>query len=212
VWPAWGDLYHRAVLQAQGEEGAANNFRIRWTEFAEHGPYNMVPPEPNRASSTRLIDNRGVMEQSLADLVEWVERGVDPPATTYEIRGGQVVLPFTAAERGGIQPVAHVTADGGVLAEVHVGEAVTLAVDAEVPPGAGGIVEIRWDFDGSGTYPFAHDGIDGTASRLVLTTTHSYDRPGTYFVTARVNAHRHGDVTTTTDRIETIGQARVVVR
>jgi uncharacterized protein YfiM (DUF2279 family) len=212
VWPAWGTLYHRAVLQAQGEDGAARNFRIRWTEFAEHGPAAMAPPEPNRASSTRLIDNRGIMEQSLADLVDWVERGIEPPGTAYEVSGGQVVLPPSAAERGGIQPVAHVTANGGELTEVGVGETVTLAVTAEVPPGAGGIVEIRWDFDGSGTYPFAHDAIDGSASKLSLTTTHFYDRPGTYFVTARVNAHRNGDVAATQCRIETIGQARVVVR
>lgn len=212
VWPAWGTLYHRAVLQAQGADGAARNFRIRWTEFAEHGPAFMAPPEPNRASATRLIDNRGIMEQSLADLVDWVENGVEPAGTNYEVRSGQVILPATAIDRGGIQPVAHVTANGGLRAEVGIGEVVTLTVEAEVPPGAGRIVEVAWDFDGSGTYPFVHDGIDGSQSKLIASTTRTYDRPGTYFVTARVNAHRHGDTTTDKDRIETIGQARVLVR
>ncbi|MCU1346235.1 MAG: hypothetical protein JWL70_2501, partial [Acidimicrobiia bacterium] len=211
VWPAWGTLYHRAVVQAQGEEGAQQNFRIRWTEFAEHGPYQMVPPEPRRASSVRLIDNRGIMEQSLFDLVDWVENGIEPSGTSYEFRDGQVRLPAVAAERGGIQPVATATANGGVLAEVKVGEPVTLEVSAEVPPGAGTIVDVEWDFDGSGAYPFRHDNVDGTATKLTLTTTHAYDRPGVYFATARVNAHRKGDRTTDLCRIETLGQARVIV-
>src|SRR5690606_35670449 len=77
VWPAWGTLYHRAVLQAQGEQGARERFRIRWTEYAEHGPYSMVPPEPNRVASTRLIDFRGITEQSLIDLIDWVEEGIE---------------------------------------------------------------------------------------------------------------------------------------
>jgi hypothetical protein len=211
VWPGWGDLYHRAVLQAQGGDGAARNFRMRWTEFAEHGPYQMVPPEPKRASAARLIDNRGIMEQSLRDLVDWVEQGVEPAGTSYVISDGQVRLPATAAERGGIQPVAVVTADGGALAEVGTGAAVEFEVVAEVPPGAGTIVDVEWDFDGSGTYPYRHDGIDGTQTRLTLNVSHTYERPGTYFATARVNAHRQGDTHAELRRIETIGQARIVV-
>ncbi len=62
VWPAWGTLYDRAVRQAQGEAGARANFRIRWTEYAEHGPYTMVPPEPNRVAATRLVDFRGITD------------------------------------------------------------------------------------------------------------------------------------------------------
>jgi hypothetical protein len=211
VWPGWGALYHRAVLGAQGTDGAARNFRMRWTEYAEHGPYQMVPPEPRRVSSTRLIDNRGLMEQSLQDLVDWVERGIEPAGTNYAIRDGQVLLPPTATERGGIQPVATVTADGNSRADVPAGATVSLTVVAEVPPGAGTIVSVEWDFDGSGTYPFAHDGIDGSQSRVELHTEHVYERAGTYFATARVNSHRDGDVASTFHRIETIGQARVVV-
>ncbi|CAB4362472.1 MAG: tannase/feruloyl esterase family alpha/beta hydrolase [Actinobacteria bacterium] len=211
VWPGWGTLYHRAVLQAQGEEGAAKNFRIRWTEFAEHGPYHMVPPEPRRVAATRLIDNRGIMEQSLRDLVDWVELGVEPAGTNYSVRSGQVVLSADASVRGGIQPVAHVAANGVLRAEVKVGEPVQLVVKATVPPGAGTIVEVLWDFDGSGTYPFRHDEVDGSRSTLTLSTTRTYDTPGTYFVTARVNSHRAGELNGVLDRIETIGQARVVV-
>jgi hypothetical protein len=211
VWPAWGTLYHRAVLQAQGAEGAQQNFRIRWTEFAEHGPYDMVPPEPHRVASTRLIDNRGITEQSLMDLVDWVENGRAPAGTTYRYENGRVTLPATAAERGGIQPVATATANGGARADVRPGDPVTLEVQAEMPPQAGTIIAVEWDFDGSGAYPYRHDGVDGTASDLALSTTRTYERPGTYFTTARVTAHRTGDVDAKLCRIETIAQARVVV-
>jgi hypothetical protein len=211
VWPAWGTLYHRAVLQAQGPEGAQQRFRIRWTEFAEHGPYEMVPPEPHRVASTRLIDFRGITEQSLKDLVDWVELGVEPTGTNYVYEDGRVTLPTGAAERGGIQPVASVTANGAVRAAVDAGDDVTLEVRAEVPPGAGTIVDVEWDFDGSGTYPYRHEGVDGTATALSLSTVHTYDRPGTFFATARVTSHRTGDVDATLCRIETIAQSRVVV-
>jgi len=211
VWPAWGTLYHRAVLQAQGPQGTQENFRIRWTEFAEHGPYDMVPPEPHRVASTRLIDFRGITEQSLMDLVDWVEHGVDPAGTNYTFENGRVTLPTNAAERGGIQPVALATANGAVRAEVRTGDPVTLAVHAEAPPGAGTIVHVEWDFDGSGTYPFRHEGVDGTTNELTLETTHNYDRPGTFFATVRVTAHRTGDVRAELCRIETLAQVRVVV-
>jgi Tannase and feruloyl esterase len=211
VWPGWGTLYHRAVLQAQGPDGARERFRIRWTEYAEHGPYDMVPPEPRRVASTRLIDFRGITEQSLLDLVDWVEHGVEPLGTTYRYEGGQVTLPATAAARGGIQPVARATADGGARADVAAGDAVTLEVCTEVPPGAGSIIAVEWDFDGSGTYPYCHEGVEGTATELTVSVEHIYHEPGTYFATARVTAHRSGDVGATHCRIETIAQARVVV-
>ncbi len=124
---------------------------------------------------------------------------------------GRVTLPTGAAERGGIQPVASVTANGAVRAEVDAGDTVTLEVHAEVPPEAGTIVDVEWDFDGSGTYPYRHEGVDGTATALTLSTIHTYDRPGTFFATARVTSHRTGDVDATLCRIETIAQSRVVV-
>ena len=84
-------------------------------------------------------------------------------------------------------------------------------VTAAVPPGTGTIIAVEWDFDGSGAYPFRHEGIDGTAAELTVSTTHAYDRPGTYFGTARVTSHRTGDVHAELCRIETIAQARTVV-
>jgi hypothetical protein len=106
--------------------------------------------------------------------------------------------------------VVSVSANGALRTEAKVGEEVTLAVSAEVPPGAGTIIGVKWDFDSSGTYPFAHD-VDGTASQVQLSTTHTFERPGSYFVTALVESHRDGDTKAVGRRIPNLASARVVV-
>jgi hypothetical protein len=210
VWPLNGDQYHRAVLGAQGPGGVRENFRIRWIENAEHGPPSMVPPERGRVATTRLVDMSAMHEQSLTDLVDWVEHGIEPSGGSYTLADGRITLPDTAAERGGIQPVVAVTADGGSRADVTAGTGVLLEVHAAVPPGTGAVVSVEWDFDGSGTFPYRHE-VDGTASDVTLSTTHRYDAPGTYFATARVHSHRDGDVSATHRRIPNLAQARIVV-
>ena len=211
LWPGQGVIYGQAVLQAQGAEAAAKKYRLRWTDNAEHGPPMALPSPGNRALSTWLVDFLPVIDQSLADLCDWVERGIEPAGTNYEYVDGKIILPQTAAERGGIQPVVHVTANGETRTEAKVGEAVNLEVHGEVPPGAGTIIDVEWDFDGTGTWPERAAGIDGTAAEVSLTTTHTYERPGSYFVTARVTSHRDGDTKATSRRVENVASARVIV-
>src|SRR5207302_8479029 len=140
----------------------------------------------------------------------WVEEGTEPEGTNYQDDNGRVILPDTAAARGGIQPVLDVTANGSARADITAGEAVTLEVTAGAPPGAGTIIAVEWDFDGSGTFAFRHD-VDGTDNDVKLATTHTYDRPGTYFATARAVSHRDGDVNAVHRRIVNVASARVVV-
>jgi hypothetical protein len=211
LWPPQGVVYANAVASAQGKDGADARYRLRWTDHAEHIPASFLPNPPGRASNTWLIDYLPVVEQSLKDLVDWVELGSPPAGTNYTFAAGKVTLPSTASERGGIQPVVAVTANGGSLAEAAVGDPVTLEVSAEVPPGAGAIVAVEWDFDGLGTFPFTSEEVDGTASAVKLSLTHTYDRPGQYFATARVTSHRDGDTRAEARRIPNLDQARVVV-
>jgi hypothetical protein len=211
LWPSSGVVYGPQVVRAQGEEAAARKFRQRWTENAEHVPAEFVPSMPSRSSKTWLIDYRPVIEQSLADLARWVEDGIDPAATSYAYADGKVTLPSSASDRGGIQPVVHVSANGSLRAEVMAGDPVTLEVHAETPPGAGTIIAARWDFDGSGTYPFVHQGIDGTAGDVTLTTVHTWERPGTYFATCLVESHVDGDVHAASRRLPNLASARIVV-
>jgi hypothetical protein len=211
LWPPQGVIYADAVRAAQGEDGAGERFRLRWTENAEHGPATMLPNPPGRATNTWLIDPLPAIEQSLQDLVDWVEHGIEPTPTNYEYHDGFVRLPATAAERLGVQAVVEVTANGSSRAEARIGESVELEVHAEVPPGAGTIVAVAWDFDGAGTFPYRDASVDGSAARLTLSVQHTYDRPGRYFATALVHSHRDGDVNAEARRIPNVAQARVIV-
>ena len=70
---------------------------------------------------------------------------------------------------------------------------------------------MEWDLDGSGTFAFHEPGVDGTASAVKVSTTHVYDRPGTYFATALAESHRDGNRHATARRIPNVASARVVV-
>jgi hypothetical protein len=211
LWPPQGVIYEQAVRAAKGAS-ADDHFCLRWTENAEHMPPFLIPAAPNRAAATWLIDSNPIIEQGLVDLIAWVEQGIRPVGTNYTYADGQVVLPPTAAERLGIQPVVTVVAGGGSRCEVSVGEPVRIEATAEVPPGAGTVIAIEWDLDGSGTYPVSVEGIDGRSAHVATSITHRFDEPGTWFVTARVTSHRDGDVNATSCRVTNVAQARVVVR
>jgi hypothetical protein len=211
LWPSQGIIYEGATKQAQGAEGAAQRFRLQWTENAEHIGPAFLPSSPLRASNTWLVDYTPIIEQGLVDLARWVEEGVAPAATNYTYQDGQVHLPARAADRGGVQPVITVTADGATRADVSIGATVTLRVDAESPAAGGTIVSVVWDFDGKGTFPFSHGEIDGTKTEVSLTTSHAYDAQGTYVATALVTSQREGDVSASHRRLQNLASARVVV-
>ena len=90
-------------------------------------------------TSTRLVDYGGSLEQALRDLIEWVEHGTGPPADTgYTLttRSSALTLAATAAERGGVQPVVTLRANGASAPTSRVGEPVTLRSGGRRPPGA----------------------------------------------------------------------------
>lgn len=94
---------------------------------------------------------------------------------------------------------------------MRVGEPVNLEVHAEVPPGAGAIISVAWDFDGNGTYPFRNEDVDGSAREVKLSLTHTYDTPGTYFAAVLVCSHRDGNLRASSRRIPNVARARIVV-
>jgi hypothetical protein len=211
LWPVQGIGFKNNVEREYGAAEAHKKFRLRWTENAEHVPPQMAASPPGRANTTWLVNYQPIIEQCLVDLAAWVEDGVEPPDTAFELRDGEIILPKNASERRGIQPVIAVTANGGLRAEVGVGQPVSLAMTAETPPGAGTVVGVKWDFDGSGSYP-RQEAVDGKSSAVSFSTTHSFDQPGTYFVTAMVESHRQGQVDAKARRISNVASARVVVR
>jgi hypothetical protein len=106
--------------------------------------------------------------------------------------------------------VVALTVNGGVRADVKVGDAVDLEAVAEVPPGSGTIVSVEWDFDGQGGFP-AHEDVEGTDTAGKWVRTHVYDAPGTYFATARVCSNREGDVQGEFRRLPNLASVRIVV-
>jgi hypothetical protein len=153
-----------------------------------------------------------VVHQALRDLSTWVEKGVTPPESThYQVIEGQVIIPGKAATRRGVQPVVTLTVNGGVRAEIPVGQPVTFQGMIEVPPGTGQVVKAEWDFEGAGDYPVAGE-IKTNASGAQATTaaTHTFSKRGTYFPALRASSQRKPD-NTSYARIENLGRVRVVV-
>src|SRR5262245_19074286 len=103
---------------------------------------------------TRMVSYLGVLQQALRDVADWVELGIAPPASTAcRYVDGQVHVPDTASARRGPQAVVRVTVNGSERADVAAGDEVRFVAQIDVPVGAGGIVGVEWDFDGTGDFP-----------------------------------------------------------
>jgi hypothetical protein len=177
-----------------------------------HTPPVVLASDPHPVLTTYIINYGPVLQQALRDVAAWAENGVAPPESTdYKIVDGQVVVPSSASERKGVQPVVTATANGGQRAEVAVGEKVKFSAVAETPPGAGTVVGVEWDFEGAGDYPVVQKLQNTTSSRVQVETTYAFSKPGTYFPAVRVSAHRNGDADTPYARITNLDRVRVVV-
>lgn len=201
----WSADWYRTKAKAALGQSLDDHFRLWFTDHAQHGD---TSPSGGEATA-RTVDYRGVLQQALRDLNAWVEQGVPAPgSTSYQIDDAQVVVPATAAERRGIQPVVDLQANGGERAEVAVGRPVTLTAKIQVPPGTGKVVDAEWDFEGSGSFT----GVDvRSADTVTLQATFSYSEPGTYFPVLRATSQREGDSDTPWAGIQNLGRVRVVV-
>jgi hypothetical protein len=201
----WQADWYRAKAHEHLGGQLDDNFRLWFTDNALHGD------DETQESPTHTVSYLGVLHQALRDLSRWVEEGVaPPPSTRYEVVDGQVMVPSDAAQRGGIQPVVSLTANGGERADVAVGDVVTFHANARVPQGAGVIVTVEWDFDGTGSFSVA-ESIE-VAEGVVAQHQFSFAEPGVYFPTVRVAAHRNGDRTSPYARVQNLARVRVVVR
>jgi len=131
--------------------------------------------------------------------------------TKYSIvDGAQVVVPPTAGERKGMQPVVHLDVNGGERADITVGDTVTFTALIQVPPGAGKVVSAAWDFYGVGDYPLPAD-IGTIRPSVKLKVTHTYDEPGTYFPVLRAASQRDGNPDDSFTQVLNLDRVRVVV-
>jgi hypothetical protein len=214
AFPWNADAYRTIVQKALGPR-FEDNYRLYFVDHAMHtGPW-VGPGDPRPVITTRIINYMGVLQQALRDLSDWVEKGIaPPPSTTYKVVDGQVIVPPTAAERKGIQPVVELKANGNERADVAVGESVEFTAVIEVPPGTGSVVSAEWDFEGAGDYPVKEkfDDTNSSFPRLSLKTTYAFSKPGTYFPALRATSQRQGNFKTRFARIQNLGRVRVVVK
>ncbi len=200
----WQADWYRSQVKAARGEACAENYALYFTENSHHeNPMTEI-------QRTHAVSYGGALQQTLRDLAAWVEQGVRPLEVSYKIVDTQLVLPASAGERKGIQPVIALTANGGARAEVKAGEAVKLAASIEMPPGAGKVVSAEWDFEDRGDFPVPAD-VGAAAETVSLTASHSYAAPGTYFAVLRVAGQRQGNAETPYGRVQNIARVRVVV-
>jgi hypothetical protein len=211
AYPWQGAFYDELVHKAQPD--ADDRFRIWMVDHAMHMPPYVLPDEPRPARTTRIVSYGGVLEQALRDLVSWVEDGLPAPASTrYETVDGQVLVPASASERLGVQPVVDVTVNGGRdRIDVRAGEPVTVTGVISVPPSTGTVVAADWDFDGSGDFAVSSEVLTGSAGHLTVTATHTFTEPGTYFPALLAASARHGNTADPHARALNLGRVRVVV-
>jgi hypothetical protein len=214
----WQALWYRKKVEAQLGAQLDDQYRLWFVEHAMHtgGAEPVVGlgmPDVVPSRKTRIVSYLGVLQQALRDVAAWVELGIAPPASTaYRYVDGQVHVPDTAAERRGPQAVVRATANGGERADVAVGDEVRFVAEVDVPVGAGGIVGVEWDFDGTGEFAVHEEHLDPAMATFTSVVTHAFTAPGTYFPAVRVTNQRSVDAGTPHCRIFNLGRVRVVVR
>jgi hypothetical protein len=201
------DWYRSKVQQVLGSH-LDDQFRLWYFDHALHGNPMLL------ADNCRVVRYTGVLEQALRDVSAWAEKGVPAAASTgYKVVDSQIEIPATAAERKSIQPVVKLIVNGGVRADVKIGEAVKFSGVVEVPPSTGKVVVADWDFEGTGDFPVKGEikHTDAAGSRATVSTTYTFTKPGTYFPVLRAASQRQPDGTTYA-RIENLARVRVVVK
>lgn len=205
---AWqGDFYRDKVKANLGDKIDAH-FRLWYTDRALHGDLS------KQEDPTRTISYLGVLQQALRDLSAWVEKGIVPPtSTSYKIEDAQVIIPPTASERKGVQPVVNLTINGKKRVDIKAGKKVNFSAVVELPADTGKIVSAEWDFEGAGTFPIQQKGLtfDKKTGHTTLKMTYKFIKSGTFFPTLRVASQRDGDSKTPFARIQNLDRVRVVV-
>lgn len=202
----WQADWYRERVKANLGAKTDQNFRLWYSDHALHGD------EPTSEAASRIVTYVPVLQQALIDLAAWVEKGVAPPASSgYRVDKGQVVPAPTAAQRRGIQPVVTLSVNGSDKVEVTAGQAVSFTGTIEVPPGAGSVVAAEWDFEGTGSFAETSP-VGRGAKRVMVTLSHRFDKPGTYFTGLRGVSQRQGDPATPYARIRNLDRVRVIVR
>ena len=204
AFPWQADWYRARVGEHLGAR-ADDQLRLWYIDNALHGDDD---PQEFPARSVAYV---GALEAALRQLAAWVEDGVEPsPTTTYDIVDGQVVVPPTAGQRRGVQPVATLTVNGQSSTTVRPGEPVTVRIEAHAV-GQGVIVELVDVGTGPGSERLGEQLTFDPAGHVVVERERTFEDPGTHFVAVRVSAQVSGDASDVHARVQNIVRARVTV-
>jgi hypothetical protein len=176
AFPLWSAGYLNVIRQALGAERANANVRLYFQERGGHSAGGVVA---------------GIFNQSLIDMIAWVEQGIaPPPSSRFTIELGQIVLAPQAAGRLGLQPVINLSANGNVdRATVGVNQPVNLAAKLQMPPTTGKITQFSWAVNGATEAAT----VLPTPQPLVnVTRTFTFATPGNYIIRLNVNGQRNG--------------------
>jgi hypothetical protein len=202
--PPLNAVWYRELVQQSSGAAADDTYRVYFNNRADHQE-GEVSSDP-----ASLVSYSGMVEQALRDIASWAEDGIPaPPSTQYVIEGAQVIVGSDADARGGVQPTAALTINGGERAEVETGQVVQLDLTTDVPDGLGEIVKTSLDYLGTGAFEDVPFG--SPANEVSTSATHTYTTAGTVFAGVKVAADRDGDVADPNAQLSNIDRTRVVV-
>ncbi|KAF5643453.1 uncharacterized protein FTJAE_3253 [Fusarium tjaetaba] len=205
AFPWHADWYKNRVKEVY-EDDIDDKLRLHYTENADH----QIGPVIG-SKSFRVVDFTGIYEQHLRDLSVWCETGTYPSIpTNYTIHNAQIQLPASASDRKGLQPPVDPSVNGSKQVEVKTGTTAIFTVRVEVPPGAGKVVTLEWDFEGTGN--FVKKSFGDIAQTVETTVCYTYSRKGIFFPSVRAASHREGRMDSPYGLSLNLGRLRVSVK
>lgn len=191
-WPWQADWYRQKVKEIYKDQ-EEECFRVWYNDNCPHGDATEV------GDCLHLVSYLGMLRQALLDVAHWVEQDEAPVMSSgYEMVDNQVVLSDDPAERGGVQPMVRLLADGQVCARVKAGQPVVFRAQIMMPPGAGQLETAEWSFEGEQDFPYKEYTITKRennrwkgVNEMVIETAHTFRRPGRYYGVVRVISNRN---------------------
>lgn len=146
AFPWFADWYAKEVRKNYGDE-TDEHFRLWYMDHCMHAE------TPGLQCKLRVTEYSGALMQAMLDLSDWVERGIEPPASTnYKEVDAQIIVPKTAEERLGVQPVVKLLANGEVSVKVRAGDTVKFTAELTSPRGTSSFTKALFDFEGEGSF------------------------------------------------------------
>lgn len=206
-FPWQADWYRRKVEEVYGVD-AKDCFRLWYNDNCPHGDIGEVDDK------LRVVSYLGMLRQALLDLAEWVEKGIAPANTSgYQLNDNQIILETAVDQRGGIQPMAELFANGSKCARVQSGQSVTFCAKIEIPEAAGTFTKAEWSFEGETDFPFTDATVIEWEEKgyhfTTVETRHVFNKPGFYFCVVRIttNRNREDDYT----QLKNLSRVQVIV-